>query len=210
MTALCLLGAYLTSQPIQYWVINNQANAWTSLIYAFPVVPLYVKIPLYVLAMASFSLWANSNGYNQFIDVTSILWIPVITAVYIHPTLPHKMRIAYFVNFAFITFLSVSLYTDYIHTVLNWYNYHIVPTVGTITVASYLVVFPYYSRVRKYQLSGLMTLTGFVAKLTTIYGGFYYGTAIFHTLTALSLCVIVSVRYTPPVRIERFEQTCLV
>lgn len=210
MTALCLLGAYLTSQPIQYWTINHPENAWTSLIYAFPVVPLYVKMPLYVLAMASFGLWANSNVYNHFIDVTSILWIPIITAVYIHPALPYKMRIAHFVNFAFITFMSVSLYTHYFHTVAGWYNHNIVPTVGTITLASYFVVLPYYYRVRKYQLSCIMTLAGFGAKLTTIYGGFYYGTAIFHALTALSLCVLVRVRYTPPVKTERFEQMCLV
>ena len=210
MTALCLLGAYLTSQHIQYWTINHPANAWTSLIYAFPVVPLYVKMPLYVLAMASFGLWANSNVYNHFIDVTSILWIPIITAVYIHPSLSHKMRFAYFVNFAFITFMSVSLYTDYFHIVAGWYNHNIVPTVGTITVASYFVVLPYYYRVRKYQLSCIMTLAGFGAKLTTIYGGFYYGTAIFHALTALSLCVLVRVRYTPPVRLDKCEQMCLV
>ncbi|NBQ47421.1 MAG: hypothetical protein EBU33_03070, partial [Sphingobacteriia bacterium] len=78
----------------------------------------------------------------------------------------YKMRIAYFVNFAFITFMSVSLYTDYFHIISGWYNHNIVPTVGTITVASYLVVFPYYSRVRKYKLSCLMTLAGFAAKLT--------------------------------------------
>ena len=203
---LCLLGAYLTSQPIQYWTINNPANAWTSLIYAFPVVPLYVKAPLYVLAIASFSLWANSNAYNRFVDVTSIFWIPIITAIYIHPTIPHKMRIAYCVNFAFASFIGISLYTDYFYTALRWYDRHIVPSVGAVTVASYLVVFPYYCRVKKYQFSGILTLAGFAWKTATIYGGFYYGTALFHTLTALSLCLLVNGTVGSPTLRERGRQ----
>ena len=153
ITSLCLLGAYLTSQPIQYWTISNPANAWSSLIYAFPVAPLYVKVPLYILSIASFSLWANGNAYNQFIDVTSILWIPIITAIYMHPKLPHKPIIVVIVNSAFIAFIGVSIYTGYLYSVLHWYSRNIVPAVGTITVLSYLVVVPYYYRVRKYQIS---------------------------------------------------------
>ena len=193
-----ILGAYLISQnfnsPLERWTISSPANAWSSALYAFPVAPLPIKIPLLVLSIVSFGLWSNENTAINFVDVTSIFWVIILVSTSILPAAKHRNLVLMSVNGLFVSFITTTLCLGHEGTILNYYQANLVPITGTIMVISTINTAAYYGHVRVYLLGAGMIVTGFGFKLLTIYAGQYWGTCLFHTSTAGGIAVLLSPR----------------
>ena len=193
---VCMIGSYFASRPINYvWAIQNQANAWSSVCYALPLAPLSTKGPLVILSVASFGLWANPTDIINFIDVTCIFWVIVVVSLSLLPDAQNKWFVIYFVDMGFVLYMSLAIYYDYSNTVLEYYRMNLIPITGTITVINTFVLGSYYIRYKYFLLGTFMILVGFIFKLNTIYYEFYWGTSIFHTLSAGGIAVLQSVEY---------------
>lgn len=191
-----IIGAYLVSQnfrqPFQPWIISSPANAWSSALYALPIAPLSIKIPLITLSIASFGLWSNQTGAINFVDVTSIYWIIILVSTSILPAAKHRNAALMSINGLFATFITTTLCLGYEDTVLEYYQRNLVPITGTIMVISTINTASYYGHVRVYLLGIGMITTGFGFKLLTIYYDQYWGTCVFHASTAGGIAVLLS------------------
>lgn len=195
-----ILGAYLVSQdfrsPFQPWTISSPANAWSSALYAFPIAPLPIKIPLMILSIVSFGLWSNQSVAINFVDVTSIYWVIILVSTGILPAARHRNLALMSINGLFTTFITTTLCLGYDDTILNYYHSNLVPITGTIMVISTINTAAYYGHIRVYLLGAGMIVTGFGFKLLTIYYGQDWGTCLFHTSTAGGIAVLLSPRLT--------------
>lgn len=191
-----ILGAYLISQdfrsPFQRWIVSSPANAWSSALYALPIAPLQIKVPLLVLSIVSFGLWSNQTVAINFVDVTSIYWVIILVSTSILPAAKHRNLALMSINGLFSTFITTTLCLGYEDTVLDYYRANLVPLTGTIMVVSTINTTAYYGHVRVYLLGAGMIVTGFGFKLLTIYCGQEWGTCIFHTSTAGGIAVLLS------------------
>ena len=195
-----IIGAYLVSQnfnlPYQTWTIQNPANAWSSALYAFPIAPLSVKVPLLSLSIVSFGLWSNANTAVNFVDVTIIFWVILIVSVHMLPGAKHKNLVIYCIDGAFSATIFATLYLGYEGVVLNYYQHNIVPITGMIMGISMANSASYYGHVRIYLVGTGLFVIGFGCKLLTIYYGQYWGTCVFHATTAAGIAVLISERLT--------------
>ena len=195
-----ILGAYLISQnfrqPFQAWIISSPANAWSSALYAFPIAPLSIKIPLMILSIASFGLWSNQTIAINFVDVTSIYWVIILVSTGILPAARHRNLALMSINGLFATFITTTLCLGYEDTVLNYYHSNLIPITGTIMVISTINTAAYYGHMRVYLLGAGMIVTGFGFKLLTIYCGQSWGTCLFHTSTAGGIAILLSPKLT--------------
>ena len=196
------IGSYMLSQfhvvPIeQYnlvrWYILHKANAWTSILYALPNRHLLVKIPLVTLSIASFSLWANSRVYIQFIDVTSIYWVIVTVSLYIMPYSIYNHYVIGLVNSAVVTFIGTSIYYGYHEQIVIYYNENLIVLTGSINTVCLLFINSVYLDNAKFNISILFIICGYVFKLLNIYYNIYWGTAIFHTFTAIGIHILLCI-----------------
>ena len=193
-----ILGAYLISQdfrsPFQPWLISSPANAWSSALYAFPVAPLPVKIPLLVLSIASFGLWSNQTFSVNFVDVTSIYWIIMLVSTNILPEAKNKTLALASINGLVGSFITTTLCLGREHVIIEYYHDNLIPITGTIMVISTINTAAYYGHVRVYWLGAGMIITGFGLKLLAIYCGQHWGTCLFHISTAGGIAVLLSPR----------------
>jgi len=191
-----MICSYFASRPTNYvWAIQNQANAWSSVCYALPLAPLSTKAPLVILSVASFGLWANPTDIINFIDVTCIFWVIVVVSLSLLPDAQNKWFVIYFVDMGFVLYMSLAIYYDYSNTALEYYRMNLIPITGTIMVINTFVLGSYYIRYKYFLLGTLMILVGFIFKLNTIYYEFYWGTSIFHTLSAGGIAVLQTIEY---------------
>lgn len=193
-----ILGAYLISQdfrsPFERWTISSPANAWSSALYAFPVAPLHIKIPLLVLSIASFGLWSNQTFSVNFVDVTSIYWIIMLVSTSILPEAKHKTLALMSINGLVVTFITTTLCLGREHTIIEYYHDNLIPITGTIMVISTINTAAYYGHVRVYWFGAGMIITGFGLKLLAIYCGQHWGTCLFHISTAGGIAILLSPR----------------
>ena len=192
---ICIVGSYFASRPASNgaWLINNQANSWSSVCYALPDAPLSIKGPLVTLSIVSFGLWANSNPIINFIDVTCIFWVIIVVSLSILPSAENKWYMIYFVDTAFVVYIATAIYLDNATSVLHYYHLNLVPITGTIMVLNMVTLGSYYLRYKVFMIGSVLMVVGFACKLVTIYLGYYWGTSIFHTLTALSIAVLLPI-----------------
>lgn len=194
-TTVFLVGSYLISQDLrpfyQPWIINNQANAWSSMFYALVPVPLLLlKLPMVTLGIVSFSLWANSNTLVNFIDVTCIFWVIVIVTLYGLPHAPYNSYVIYTVNGICTAYICTVVVCGYHAHVLAYYDANLVQITGIILMFSAMTLTSHYGVTPTYLFGSSSIIVGFICKLFTIYLGQYWGTCIFHTLTALGIYYI--------------------
>ena len=190
---VCIIGSYCASRPASngLWIINNQANSWSSVCYALPDAPLSIKFPLVTLSVVSFGLWANSNPIINFIDVTCIFWVIIVVSLSILPRAENKWYMIYFVDTVFLIYIPTAIYLDHATSVLHYYHLNLVPITGTIMILNMVTLGSYYVRYKVFILGSGLMVVGFACKLGTIYLGHYWGTSIFHTLTALGIAVLL-------------------
>jgi len=196
---LSIIGGYIVSQPGKNgaWIINNPANSWSSICYALPDAPLSIKGPLMTLSVVSFGLWANSTTIINFIDVTCIYWVIIVVSLSILPKADNKWYMIYAVDTVVVLYISTAIYLDYAGEIVQYYHLNLVPITGTIMVLNMVTLGSYYARRKMYMVGSGLMVVGFACKLGTIYLGHYWGTSIFHTLTAIGIAVLL------PIEMER-------
>ena len=194
-----IIGGYIASQPASNgaWIVNNPANSWTSICYALPDAPLSIKGPLVTLSVVSFGLWANSNPIINFIDVTCIFWVIIVVSLSILPKAENKWYMIYAVDTMFVTYISTAIYLDNAETIVQYYRFNLVPITGTIMVLNMVTLGSYYARNKVFMVGSLLMVVGFTCKLETIYLGYYWGTSIFHTLTAIGIAILLPIDVEP-------------
>ena len=192
---ICIIGSYCASRPASNgaWIINNPANSWSSVCYALPDAPLSIKGPLVTLSIVSFGLWANSTTVINFIDVTCIYWVIIVVSLSILPGAENKWYMIYAVDTVFVLYISTTIYLDYAGTIVQYYHLNLVPITGTIMVLNMVTLGSYYARRKVYMVGSGLMVVGFACKLGTIYLGHYWGTSIFHTLTAIGIAVLLPI-----------------
>lgn len=205
---VCIIGSYCASRPTSTgaWIIHSQANSWSSVCYAIPDAPLSIKGPLMTLSAVSFGLWANSTTVINFIDVTCIYWVIIVVSLSILPSAENKWYMIYAVDTVFVLYISTTIYLDYSDTIVQYYHLNLVPITGTIMVLNMVTLGSYYARRKVFLVGALLMVVGFACKLGTIYLGHYWGTSIFHTLTAIGIAVLLPIDTVPPVEKKDFLQ----
>ena len=191
-----LISSYLISQDLRPfyvpWIIDHPANAWSSASYALVPAPLFlIKLPMMTLAVVSFGLWSDSTHIVNFIDVTCIFWVIIIVTLYILPGAPYKVPVVYSINVLFTTYICAIIGSGYYTHVLLYYHRNLVPITGTILFISTVTLTSHYGARRTYLLGSGCIMFGFSCKLLTIYAHQYWGTAVFHTSTALGIAILL-------------------
>jgi len=194
-----IIGGYIASQPGKNgaWHIDYPANSWSSICYALPDAPLSIKGPLVTLSIVSFGLWANSTPIINFIDVTCIYWIIIIISLSILPKAENKWYMIYAVDTVVVIYISTAIYLDYADEIVHYYHLNLVPITGTIMVLNMVTLGSYYARNKLFMVGSLLMVVGFTCKLQTIYLGHYWGTSVFHTLTAIAISFLLPIDTVP-------------
>ena len=192
-----IIGSYLISHeiwPITWsWIIEHPANAWSSMCYAFPIAPLSIKIPLLTLSIASFGLWSNQihERIINFVDVTCVLWVIVVVSLSVLPRSRYKWKVIYIVDACFVIYMALAIAHNDYEYLLTYYDENLVPVVGIILTISTAMVGSFYMTHTYFLVGGGAIMTGFACKIVTIYYGHYWGTSVFHTLTALGIACVL-------------------
>ena len=174
------------------WYISNAFNAWTSIVYmiAVPFTHTTMKLPLVSLAVSSFCLWSDSGGICRFIDVTSIHW--VIVSVMLQKT-PSSRRYTtnHILNVVALVFMVYYVSCDTYRDILSFYGDHLTFTVGSVTAFNILITFNSHGP-RPNLIVGCMTcLFGFWCKFRYLLHGDWWGTGVFHLLTAIGIAIVL-------------------
>ena len=190
-----IIGGYIASRPTSngIWIINNPANSWSSVCYALPDAPFSIKGPLVTLSIVSFGLWANSSHIINFIDVTCIFWVIIVVSLSILPKADNKWYIIYVVDTAFVVYILTAIYLDYVNALLYYYSVNLVPITGTIMLLNMGTLGSYYIKNKAFMIGSGLMVVGFACKIGTIYLGYYWGTSIFHILTAVGIAVLLPI-----------------
>jgi hypothetical protein len=196
---LCIVACYLVSffrsmdiVPI----VMYKANAFSSFAYALISAPIQIRIPLMILAVASFTLWANTSPQINFIDVTCIYWVIIIVTLTLLPNAKHSIFVVFALNIGFFVYIATILGMSMETLVLNYYRNNLVEITGLIYGLSGATVTSFYVTNKIYIIGVLLTAVGFICKMLTIYAGQYWGTCIFHMMTAYGIHVLLQIRGT--------------
>ena len=174
-------------------VLNNPANAISSVSYAIIDAPLTIKVPLIILSVASYSLWAESNPIINFIDVTSIFWIIVAVTIFILPNAPYSYKMIVILDITIMTMILLTIFGGFTSTVLNYYKINLVVLSGLIYGLCSIMIFALYGPNKTIMLGSSIISFGFICKIFTIFFNQYWGTCIFHIATALGIGILLRV-----------------
>ena len=196
---LCIVACYLVSffrsmdiVPI----VMYKANAFSSFAYALISAPIQIRVPLMILAVASFTLWANTSQQINFIDVTCIYWVIIIITLTLLPNARHSTFVVFVLNIGFFVYIATILGMSMETLVVNYYRNNLVQITGLIYGLSGATVTAFYVTDKIYIVGVLLTAVGFICKMLTIYAGQYWGTCIFHMMTAYGIHVLLQIRGT--------------
>lgn len=186
-----LVSFFLSSNIVP--VINNKANAISSFAYALVTAPIQIRIPLLILSVASFNLWANSTVQINFIDVTCIYWVIIVVTVSLLPNAIYSKHIVFVIDTGFLIYIATILSMSLEKQVVDYYQNNLVVITGLIYGLSGATATSFYATNKLYIIGITFTAVGFSCKLLTIYAGQYWGTCIFHMMTAYGIHVLVMV-----------------
>jgi hypothetical protein len=191
---LSVLGSYIllciiTGSPTP--LIEHQANAWSSITYALIDGPITVKIPLYILSVASFNLWAYSTPMVNFIDVTCIFWTIIIVTIALSPDVMNSNIVICGINVLFILYIITIICISYTERVLMYYEENLVIITGLIYFLCGINMSTFYIRNPTFVLGIGAISVGFICKLLMIYQHQYWGTSIFHIITAIGIGILL-------------------
>ena len=189
---ICIIGACLIS-PSGIWYVDNPLNSWSSVCYALPNAPLSIKGPLLTLSIVSFGLWADSSPIINFIDVTCIFWVIIIVSLSLLPKATYKWRMIYLVDAVFVIYIVCAFTLNCSRDFLDYYRVNLVPITGTIMILNMFTLSSYYLGNKMFLVGAVLLSVGFMCKILTIYFGQYWGTSIFHTLTAAGIAVLLPI-----------------
>jgi hypothetical protein len=193
VTSLIVLASNILSINIK---IANIPNALSSISYALVIdkYPPLIKLPLFVLSVASFCLWSQNNQIIHLLDVTSIFWVILTTTIYLLPSAPHSNKIIIFINFGISSTLVTVMCTNYIDKVVEWYRGNIVVCTSIIYISCGCFMSCFYLTNKKFILGVAITSFGFCCKLLTLYAKQVWGTSLFHLSTAIGIAILRDVK----------------
>jgi len=183
---LCLMES--TTNPF----IEDQSNAWSSVCYALVAAPPLVRIPLFVLSVVSFCLWAYSTPLVNFIDVSCIYWSIIAVTIQMLPGAPHRRIVLIYLDTAFIIVLLTMSFLHHSTEILNYYHVNLVEITGIIYSLCGIVSFSFYMTNQTFMIGIGCISFGFICKLLTLFEQQYWGTAIFHTLSAVGIQILLN------------------
>lgn len=188
--AACYLVSFFRSSNIVP-IVNNKANAISSFAYALVSAPIQIRIPLLILAVASFTLWANSTVRINFIDVTCIYWVIIVVTLSLLPNAKYSNHVVFALNIGFLIYIATILSMSLETLVVNYYRNNLVEITGIIYGLSGATTSSFYATNKFYIIGVTFTAVGFSCKLLTIYAGQYWGTCIFHMMTAYGIHLLI-------------------
>ena len=174
-------------------VLNNPANAISSVSYALIDAPPTVKVPLLILSVASYSLWADSNPIINFIDVTCIFWTIVAVTIFILPNAPYSHKMVVFLDISMMTLILLTIFSGFTGAVLNYYKVNLVVLSGLIYGLCSIMTFALYGPNRIIMTGSSIISFGFICKILTIFFKQYWGTCLFHIATATGIHILLQV-----------------
>jgi hypothetical protein len=164
--------------------MRHPANAISSFAYAAYQTDKGVQLPLFVLSVASFNLWSQDNSYINFVDVTSIFWTIVVVTL---NTIKDNRLVIYAVDGFFILYIAVVFGTGAQERVVAYYSENLIPLNAIIYLLCAVVGASLHRGSKHYLIGSLCITTGFACKLLTILANQYWGTCLFHLLSAAGI-----------------------
>ena len=183
---------FLTEQTdILNWKVENPLSAWSSFAYSLIGAPLRIQIPCNVLSVISFNLWSNSDDTINFIDVTCIFWVTLITFFNTIPYIKIQKRkkiISIFNTLVCIFILMAFLLHKY-KGILYFYSIHLTQLFGGLILSTTMFVSPKYYKKINFQKACVTLLSGSIIKYLgrNNYIEIDFSTGVFHILTSLSI-----------------------
>lgn len=188
LTSYALLWA-MEASPNPF--IRNQTNSWSSVCYALVAAPPLVRIPLFILSVASFCLWADSMLLNNFVDVSCIYWVIIAVTIQLLPNAPHNRVVMVFLNTAFILALLTMSFIHHSTDILIYYHANLIEITGIIYSLCGIICCSFYMTNKTFIIGVGCISFGFICKILTIYHGQYWGTSIFHTMSAIGIQILL-------------------
>lgn len=187
-----VLSYFATEQTdVLNWRVENPLSAWSSFAYSLIGAPLRIQIPCNILSVVSFNLWANSYDVINFIDVTCIFWVTLITFFSIIPYIKIKKRekVVLIFNILVCLFIIFVFVLQKHKGILYFYSINLTKIFGALTLSSAIIVSPKYYRKSKFQKGCVTLFSGSIIKYLgrNNYIELDFSTGIFHLLTALSI-----------------------
>ena len=187
-----ILSYFVTDQTdILNWDVDNPLSAWSSFAYSFIGAPLRVQIPCNILSVASFNVWAKSYDKINFIDVTCIFWVTLITFFNIIPYIKIKKRkkIILIFNVLVCLFIILSFLLQKYKGILYFYSINLTKIFGGLILSTTIIVSPKYYKKEKFQKGCITLFSGSIIKYLgrKNYIEIDLSTGIFHLLTSLSI-----------------------
>jgi hypothetical protein len=193
----CILISYAllcVTEATSFPFIQNHANAWSSVSYAMVAAPPLVRVPLFILSVASFFLWAHSTPLNNFVDVSCIYWVIIAVTVQILPNASHNRIVLVFLDTAFIVVLVTMPFIHHSTEILDYYHNNLVSITGIIYSLCGIMTTSFYMTNKLFMIGIVCISVGFICKLLTIFQGQYWGTSIFHTLSAVGIQFLLMIQ----------------
>ena len=177
--------------------IRHAANSFSSVSYALVDSPPLVRIPLFILSVASVCLWANPTTHVNFVDVTCIFWTIFAVTLSIFPNAPHKNIVLLLFDGAMIIVIISSIAIDYDEAVLQYYSDNLVFLTAIIYGLCGISMSTFYAT-NPFFLTGMGCISlGFIFKLLTIFQGQYWGTSVFHIISGLGIHILLKAKPEP-------------
>jgi len=190
----CVLISYIllcamestTTPSIQYL-----SNAWSSVCYALVAAPPLIRIPLFILSVVSFCLWAHSTPVINFIDVSCIYWSIIAVTIQLLPNAQHNRIVLIFLDTGFILVLLTMTFLNRSTEILNYYQDNLVSITGIIYSLCGIIICSFYMTNQTFIIGLACISFGFICKLLTMFQAQYWGTAIFHMLSAIGIQILL-------------------
>jgi hypothetical protein len=189
-----ILGGFVfTALHISVSEYIHPYNALSSVLYAVPIPfarPAF-RLPLAVLAVSSFLLWANDGGdITAFIDVTSVHWV-VISMTISKSGSQRCETTGWVVNLLFAAYMAGSVLMDTIQSVNTYYSNNYIVTIGMVVMMSNIGLYDRHGVIPGLVVGTALSIIGFWCKIMDTFDGFSNGTALFHFLTAAGILSVV-------------------
>jgi hypothetical protein len=199
-SASCLLISYICLVVMESSYLPNirdAANSFSSVSYALVDSPPLVRVPLFILSVASMCLWANPETHVNFVDVTCIFWTILSVTLSVFPNAPHKNVVLLLFDGAMIIVIISLIVINHDEPVLQYYHDNLVFFTAIIYGLCGISMSSFYAT-NPIFLTGISCISlGFICKLLTIFQGQHWGTSVFHIITGLGIHIVLKVKPEP-------------
>lgn len=192
----CLLFSYIFLAFVEssyFPTVRHATNSFSSLSYALVDSPVLVRVPLFILSVASVCLWANAAPPINFIDVTCIFWVIIAVTLHIFPNAPHKNVVLLIFDTFVVILIMSSIALKYDSIILEYYGDNLVILTAVIYGLCGISLATNYATNPTFLFGVSCISFGFICKLLTIFQGQYWGTSIFHIVTGFGIHILIKV-----------------